>query len=87
MWDGYCVLGADGKGITPTETYGLSRTREEIEANGHLIAAAPELLEASQRLLNWVYNVEIHLAVAGLKVPVDEINRVNAAVKKATSNG
>ena len=50
------IFGPKGKFPRPGEAYG--RTREEAQANAHLIAAAPELLESAENLLAGFIHVD-----------------------------
>ena len=56
--DDYCLLTHDGKWIISFRQNGELLTPEQI-ANAHLIATAPDLLEALEYLMSWqVKNVD-----------------------------
>lgn len=52
------IKGADGLKRIAKATYG--QTDEECAANAHLIAAAPELLEALKGIIAWTNNTAMY---------------------------
>ena len=72
------VLIVDGAGDTIARIYGVTEGNPEVQANSHLIAAAPELLEVLQELASATYmSFDTKLRYH----PV--IGRANIALRKA----
>lgn len=77
---GYSIVGNDGQYIA---FCGDSDELSPIDANAHLIAAAPELLESLRELVSAMVRYEID---AGESAPVKHENMMNkarAAIAKA----
>lgn len=62
-YDILCVAREDT--VISQQTFGGKAT-EEMKANAHLIAAAPDLLEALQALMDGVANLPPLVAIAGV---------------------
>ena len=54
--------------------------KEEAAANARLIAAAPELLEATKRMINWLEGVSDEIDI------IDMALQARAAIAKAEGN-
>lgn len=77
---GYSIFGNDGQYIA---FVGDSDQLSPIDANAHLIAAAPELLESLRELVSAMVRYEID---AGESAPVKHekmMNKARAAITKA----
>ena len=61
-------------------------TAEETQANAHLIAAAPELLEALVSVLEIANRYAAKGGTLGGRYNDDEMNKARAAIAKATTN-
>jgi len=60
---------------------GLRNKKEEWEANAHLIAAAPELLEALEIVKQW------DIENFALDIPIEIRKKMQAAITKARGQG
>jgi len=74
------VIRKNGLIIAAIHTSALDRTRIDAEANGRLLAAAPELLAALRRLVNCPDVNEDELSPETIKA----LDDANDAIRKAT---
>jgi hypothetical protein len=80
----------EGRYLAVAAVRSTHRSREEIEANARLIAAAPDLLEACQELIDVIdsvdgeeeYSKEEWAALGGAKLHAED--RIRAAIARAT---
>lgn len=72
---GWSIRIADGSAIA----YVLGERNPELQANARLIAAAPDLLEALKRIVDW--------DDCGMALTAHHIDEAKAAIRKATEGG
>jgi len=77
-WSDWSIIGADGACVCIEQT----SINDSAKHNARLIAAAPELLEALQRLIGTGLDEQTHRAIMS-----EPAHFVNVAIAKATGEG